>query len=79
MPRVTPVPTVRRVLGGGPFAEIGEPSVAVPDDRSGLVAVGGDVGSVQWSGNGTADDGWGGHRIGVYEPDVLRCRHLLRS
>lgn len=79
MPRETPVPTLRRVLGGGPFAEIGDPSVAVADDRSGLVAVGGDVGAVQWSGNGTADDGWSGHRIGVYEPDGLRCRHLLRS
>ncbi|MFJ2592804.1 hypothetical protein [Streptomyces erythrochromogenes] len=70
-------------FGGGPFAEIGEPSVVVADDRSGPVAVGGDVGSLQWSGSGTATGGWSGHRIGVYEPDGLRCRlrcrHLLRS
>ncbi|MFE5718184.1 outer membrane protein assembly factor BamB family protein [Streptomyces erythrochromogenes] len=79
MARVIPVPTLRRVFGGGPFAEVGEPSVAVADDRSGLVAVGGDLGSLQWSGSGTAAAGWSGHRIGVYEPDGLRCRHLLRS
>ncbi|AZK94918.1 MULTISPECIES: outer membrane protein assembly factor BamB family protein [Streptomyces] len=76
---MTPAPTVRRVLGGGPFAEIGEPALAVTDERSGTVAVGGDLGHIQWSGNGTADSGWTGHRIGVYEQDGLRCRTLVRS
>ncbi|WP_030771469.1 peptide ABC transporter ATPase [Streptomyces sp. NRRL F-2664] len=73
-----PEPIVRRVLGGGPFAEIGDPAVAVADDRSGLLAVGGDVGSVQWTG-GPWGTGWSGHRIGVYERDGLRCRYVLRS
>ncbi|XQC70486.1 PQQ-binding-like beta-propeller repeat protein [Streptomyces sp. JL4002] len=76
---MTLVPTLRRVLGDGPFAGIGEPSVAVLDERSGTVAVGGDLGHVQWSGSGTADSGWTGHRIGVYERDGLRCRRLVRS
>jgi hypothetical protein len=38
---MTTVPIVRRVLGDGPFAEIGEPALAVIDDRSRMVAVGG--------------------------------------
>ncbi|MFD9516233.1 hypothetical protein [Streptomyces sp. NPDC059979] len=77
---MTPVPFVRRVLGDGPFAEVGEPALAVVDDRSRLVAVGGDLGHLQWSGSATADRKWTGHRIGVYERDGgLRCRHVVRS
>ncbi|MCX5129281.1 PQQ-binding-like beta-propeller repeat protein [Streptomyces sp. NBC_00347] len=76
---MTLAPTVRRVLGGGPFAEIGEPALAVVDERSRTVAVGGDLGHVQWMGSGTADSRWTGHRIGVYEQDGLRCRRLVRS
>ncbi|MFE2288637.1 PQQ-binding-like beta-propeller repeat protein [Streptomyces sp. NPDC059443] len=79
MTRITPVSMVRRVFGDGPFAEIGEPALAVLDERSRTVAVGGDLGHVQWSGSGTADQGWTGQRIGVYERDGLRCRHLVRS
>ncbi|MER5381975.1 PQQ-binding-like beta-propeller repeat protein [Streptomyces sp. NPDC002688] len=70
---------VRRVLGDGPFAGIGEPVLAVVDDRSRTVAVGGDVGALQWSGSGTADSRWTGHRIGVYDRDSLRCKRLVRS
>ncbi|MFG3318177.1 PQQ-binding-like beta-propeller repeat protein [Streptomyces sp. NPDC048171] len=76
---MTLAPIVRRVLGDGPFAEIGEPALAVADERSRTVAVGGDVGHIQWSGSGTADSRWTGHRIGVYERNGLRCRHLVRS
>ncbi|MFI9115293.1 outer membrane protein assembly factor BamB family protein [Streptomyces venezuelae] len=76
---MTRVPMVRRVFGDGPFAEVGEPALAFVDERSRTVAVGGDLGGVQWSGSGTADDRWTGHRIGVYERDGLRCRHLVRS
>lgn len=72
-------PIVRRVFGGGPFAEIGEPALAVADERSRTIAVGGGLGHVQWSGSGTADSRWTGHRIGVYERDGLRCRHVVRS
>ncbi|MFI8497453.1 PQQ-binding-like beta-propeller repeat protein [Streptomyces sp. NPDC085524] len=76
---MTLVPMVRCVFGDGPFAEIGEPSLAVVDERSRMVAVGGDLGRIQWSGSGTADSGWTGHRVGVYEQDGLRCRHVVRS
>lgn len=76
---MTLVPIARRVFGDGPFAEIGEPALAVVDERSRTVAVGGDLGHVQWSGSGTADSRWTGHRIGIYEQDGLRCRHLVRS
>lgn len=76
---MTREPFVRRVLGDRPFAEIGEPALALVHETSRLVAVGGDVGSVQWSGGATADSGWTGHRVGVYERDGLRCRHLARS
>ncbi|MEU4949700.1 PQQ-binding-like beta-propeller repeat protein [Streptomyces lavendulae] len=74
-----PEPFVRRVLGDRPFAEIGEPALALVHESSRLVAVGGDVGSVQWSGGAIATSRWTGHRIGVYERDGLRCRHLTRS
>ncbi|MFF9867183.1 PQQ-binding-like beta-propeller repeat protein [Streptomyces sp. NPDC013953] len=73
------VPDVRRVFGDEPFAQTGEPAVAVVDDRSRLIAVGGDVGWLQWSGDGAADQKWTGHRAGVYERDGLRCRHLVQS
>ncbi|MFE6165854.1 PQQ-binding-like beta-propeller repeat protein [Streptomyces sp. NPDC056486] len=76
---MTLAPIVRRVLGDGPFAEMGEPALAVADERSRTVAVGGDLGHIQWSGSGTADSRWTGHRIGVYERDGLRCLHLVRS
>ncbi|MGA6174755.1 PQQ-binding-like beta-propeller repeat protein [Streptomyces sp. NPDC012600] len=79
MTRTTRVPVVRRVFGDGPFAEIGEPASAVVDGRARRVAVGGDLGPVQWSGGAAADSGWTGHRIGVYEQDGLRCRNLVRS
>ncbi|MGW6526321.1 outer membrane protein assembly factor BamB family protein [Streptomyces sp. NPDC054962] len=76
---MTLAPIVRRVLGDGPFAEIGEPALAVADEHSRTVAVGGDLGHIQWSGSGTADSRWTGHQIGVYEQAGLRCRHLVRS
>ncbi|MFE2296702.1 PQQ-binding-like beta-propeller repeat protein [Streptomyces sp. NPDC059445] len=76
---MTVPPLIRRVLGDGPFAEMGLPGPAVLDDRSRRVAVAGDVGALQWSGAGTADQRWTGHRIGVYDRDTLRCEHLVRS
>ncbi|MFD8734171.1 PQQ-binding-like beta-propeller repeat protein [Streptomyces sp. NPDC059618] len=76
---MTVMPLVRRVLGDGPFAETGRPSLAVVDGRSRRIAVAGDVGRLQWSGSGTADSRWTGDRIGVYDRDTLRCEHLVRS
>ncbi|MCW8379917.1 PQQ-binding-like beta-propeller repeat protein [Streptomyces justiciae] len=71
--------SVRRVLGDHPFAEIGKPSaVAVSEDR-GLVAVGGDLGYLQWSGDGTGGSRWRQHRVGVYGTVDLRCRRVVES
>lgn len=56
--------TIARVLGDGPFAEVGEPTAAAA--KGGLVAVGGDLGSLYWEGDGTADSSWSQHRFGVY-------------
>ena len=76
---MTLAPIVQAVFGNGPFAEIGEPALAVVDDRSRMIAAAGDLGGLHWSGGATADRGWTGWRIGVYEQDGLRCRHLVRS
>ncbi|KJK58005.1 hypothetical protein [Saccharothrix sp. ST-888] len=69
--------SVRRVLGAGPFAEMGEPSVAVRCEARGLVAVGGQLGHLHWP--GWSVDGFRGHRVGVYGLGELDCRHLLDS
>lgn len=71
--------TVRRVLGDRPFAEIGVPSVVAVGEERGVVVVGGDVGYLQWSGDGTGKDRWRQHRVGVYGVDDLRCRWVVES
>ncbi|MFB6889009.1 hypothetical protein ACFCX4_06795 [Kitasatospora sp. NPDC056327] len=68
---------VHQVLGGGPFAEIGKPKVAVRDEARGLVALGGSVGRLSWGGRSVPD--WAGHRVGVYGLGDLRCHHVVRS
>ncbi|MGW4650185.1 PQQ-binding-like beta-propeller repeat protein [Kitasatospora sp. NPDC004289] len=80
MPAPLPVPPslpVRRVLGGRPFAEIGEPVAAERSEERGEVAVGGELGDLQWPGRDVA--GWHGHRVGVYGTDALDCRRLVSS
>ncbi|MFJ4367135.1 hypothetical protein ACIP4S_23605 [Streptomyces chartreusis] len=67
--------TVRRILGDQPFAEIGRPVWAVTDERHGCVIAAGDLGHVMWRGTGH----WPAHRIGVYEADTLRPRHIVAS
>ncbi|WP_431966984.1 PQQ-binding-like beta-propeller repeat protein [Actinacidiphila sp. bgisy160] len=68
---------VRRVLGDRPFAEIGEPGVAAVDERLGCLVVGGDMGWIAWPNPGRAPiDRWPRYRIGVYDADDLRCRHV---
>ncbi|WAZ19091.1 hypothetical protein STRCI_000117 [Streptomyces cinnabarinus] len=67
--------TVRRILGDQPFAEIGRPVWAVTDPRHGCVIAAGDLGHVTWRGTGQ----WLGHRIGVYDADTLRPRHVVPS
>ncbi|MFJ9365863.1 hypothetical protein ACIRRA_15805 [Nocardia sp. NPDC101769] len=71
--------TIRRILGDHPFAEIGAPStVAVHEERD-LVAVGGDLGYLMWSGCTTADRRWRQYRVGIYGAQDLRCRFVVES
>lgn len=73
---------VDRVLGDGPFREIGEPRVAAvsPDGR--LIAVGGALAHPQWHGQDVSarsrpHPGW--YPVGVYRTDDLSCRYHLTS
>jgi hypothetical protein len=59
--------SVDRILGDRPFAEIGDPALAVSDDRRGLLGVAG-------------TSGFGGRvPVGVYGTGDLACRALFRS
>ncbi|GHJ47339.1 hypothetical protein Cs7R123_46810 [Catellatospora sp. TT07R-123] len=57
---------IDRVLGDRPFAEIGEPALAVADESRGLLAVAG-------------TDKFGTAPVGVYGIGDLGCRAILRS
>ncbi|UKY47638.1 hypothetical protein [Streptomyces inhibens] len=70
--------TIHRIFGGRPYAEIGFPTTAVRDERLGLLAIGGALGTMQWPGWDAAR-GWTRSRVGVYTADGARCHHLLRS
>ncbi|WP_327141539.1 hypothetical protein [Nocardia sp. NBC_01327] len=69
----------RRILGDRPFAEIGEPSAVVVDEERYLVAVGGDMGYLGWSGCGTTNYRWRQYRVGLYGTQDLRCRWVVDS
>ncbi|KUN17069.1 hypothetical protein AQJ23_43720 [Streptomyces antibioticus] len=71
--------TVHRVLGDRPFAEIGRPTTVAVGEERGLVVVGGDLGYLQWSADGTAGSRWQQYRVGVYGADDLRCRGVVSS
>jgi hypothetical protein len=43
--------SVRAVLGDGPFAEIGKPTLAVQHPKGDVVALAGMLGPLQWAGN----------------------------
>ncbi|MGV9266117.1 hypothetical protein ACWDRR_15815 [Kitasatospora sp. NPDC003701] len=58
---------VLHVLGDRPFAEVGQPVLAVPDESRGLLAVAGERGFA-----GTAT-------VGVYRTGDLACRAVLRT
>ncbi|MET8908519.1 hypothetical protein [Micromonospora sp. NPDC004551] len=69
---------VDRVLGDGPFREIGEPRVTAvsPDGR--LIVVGGALAHPQWHGRDVSarsrpHPGW--YPLAVYRADDLTCRH----
>lgn len=58
---------IDRILGDRPFAEAGDPALAVADERRGLLAVAG------------AHEYDSGAPVGVYGTDDPTCRALLRS
>ena len=58
---------IDRILGDRPFAEAGDPVLAVTDERRGLLAVAG------------AHEFGGPAPVGVYRTDDLACRALFRS
>jgi hypothetical protein len=70
---------VNRVLGAGPFCEIGRPRVATTSPDEALIAVGGALVWPQWHGRDVChrsrpNPGW--HPTAVYRADDLTC--LLR-
>ncbi|MFG2909806.1 hypothetical protein ACGF13_32705 [Kitasatospora sp. NPDC048286] len=58
---------VLRVLGDRPFAEVGRPALAVPDEGRGLLAVAGERGFARTA------------TVGVYGTGDLGCRAVLRT
>ncbi|GLY03095.1 hypothetical protein [Actinoplanes sp. NBRC 101535] len=67
---------VDRVLGGGPFAEIGRPRVAVASPDESLIAVGGALPRPQWHGRDVSRRSLphpGRHPTAVYRSDDLTC------
>ncbi|MEU1432232.1 hypothetical protein ABZ412_34720 [Nocardia sp. NPDC005746] len=70
---------IRRILGNRPFSEIGEPSTVAVNDERGLVAVGGDLGYLGWSGYGADQYRWRQYRVGIYGVQDLRCRWVVES
>jgi hypothetical protein len=68
--------TVDRVLGVGPFAEIGHPRVVATSATGALIAVAGDLGWAQWS-------GWDARvryrPLGIYRAADLTCVHLIKT
>ncbi|GAA3589927.1 hypothetical protein [Kribbella ginsengisoli] len=57
--------TVLRTLGGGPYAEVGRPTVSASSPDGERVAIAGELGSLYWPGDATLT-GTRGHRLGVY-------------
>jgi hypothetical protein len=67
--------SVRAVLGDGPFAEIGKPTLAVQHPKGDVVALAGMLGPLQWAGNDLhgprGASHW--HRLGLYRTRDLAC------
>ncbi|WP_433553225.1 hypothetical protein ACQP08_07970 [Micromonospora zamorensis] len=67
-----------RVLGAGPFREIGQPRVTANSPNGDLIAVGGDLGRTQWHGRDIGR-GSGPHPLAVYRADDLTCVHQVSA
>lgn len=73
---------VDRVLGAGPFCEIGRPRVTATSPREPLIAVGGAHASPQWQGRDVSrgsrrEPGW--HPTAVYRSDDLTCLYQVTT
>ena len=70
-----PAIRVDRILGAGPFREIGEPLVAELSPDGALIVVGGDLGWLQWHGQDVSRGARRSSCFAVY--DGLVCLHLV--
>ena len=74
--------SVVRVLGDGPFAHIGRPSVVATSSDGEYTAIGGDLGRAQWPGHDVQSRsrpscGW--IPIGIYRTSDLSCIHVATT
>ena len=67
---------VERVLGAGPFREIGRPRVLDVSPGGRLAVVGGELPVPSWNGRWLGSTG---HRLAVYRTADLACVHLLAT
>lgn len=65
---------VDRVLGAGPFREVGRPLIAELSPDGALIVVGGDLGWLQWHGQDVSSGAKRPYRLAVY--GGLVCLHL---
>ncbi|GAA3724584.1 hypothetical protein GCM10022225_01860 [Plantactinospora mayteni] len=71
-----------RVLGAGPFREIGQPRAVATTSDGALFVVGGDLGWPQWHGRDVSArsrprQGW--YPVAVYRSDDLTCLHHIAT
>lgn len=67
--------TVLRTLGSGPYAEVGRPTLTAAGPGGDLLAIAGELGSLDWPGDATALRSKG-YRVGVYRSSV--CERLVQ-
>ena len=75
-----PVASIVRVLGDGPFAEIGRPRAVAASEN--LIVVGGELGWPQWNGlavHARSDRRVGCFPVGIYDGHSAACLQLLTS
>jgi hypothetical protein len=66
---------VDRILGAGPFREIGKPLIAELSPDGALIVVGGDLGWMQWHGQDVSGGARRPYRLAVYDGSV--CLRLV--
>ncbi|GIF66957.1 hypothetical protein Ais01nite_49920 [Asanoa ishikariensis] len=73
---------LERVLGAGPFREIGQPRAVATSPSSGFIVVGGEPVQPQWHGHDVSERsrphaGW--NPVAVYRSDDLTCVHQITT